>query len=136
LINWPALRLAVTQGWGTEAARDALVTEVADLIEDREVEPEFVAEVLEEALAERFSVVLDDNSSIEIARILLRAFEESLNDDSATLEELRRINPTLEFSKGARPADIEITPSLEALDMEGEDEDGFTIVKGGHKSRR
>lgn len=130
LRNWPAIRLAVSQGWGTEEARAALAAEVTDLIEDREVEPEYVAELLEEALAERFSVMLDDNSSIEIARIMLKAFEECLYDNYSTLEELRRIDPTSTFTKAPKPDDSEIAARVASMHVEEEpDEDGFITVK-------
>mmetsp|Transcript_32781 Transcript_32781/g.57033 ORF Transcript_32781/g.57033 Transcript_32781/m.57033 type:complete len:152 (+) Transcript_32781:52-507(+) len=135
LRNWPAIRLAVSQGWGSEDARQTLVNEVADLIEDRDVEPEFVAELLEEALTERFSVLLDDNSSIEIGRILLKAFNECLEDNFTTLEELRKIDPTSSFTKAPKPADAEISTqaSLMRVDDE-EDKEGFTIVRKARRS--
>lgn len=138
LDSWTAMKLAVDMGWGEEGHKQTLSSDLLNYIMSYEVTIEDISTFLDETMEDRFSVILDDGSTREIAGILLKVFEESLRGCQEELNKLRALGTIdTELSKKVKPVDI--VASMQNLDIEPPqlvDEDGFeTVVSKKHKKK-
>ena len=85
-------------GWGEEQNRMNAETEIINYIIGYQVSVEDVAQLLDYIMEEKFSTLLEDGSSTEIASILMTVYEESLQGKQDQLNKLKtlRANPIKE----------------------------------------
>lgn len=136
LRNWAGLTLALNHlnrpfPW-------ALKQELVSMITNYSVDQRDVYEFLEEYMDVQFSVDLEDDSTQDIAGMLIAVYEESRNNRTDTLEQLRRLARTPRQD----PAIQTVTAGLAQLGLQTEppvlvqDQDGFEEVKAKKKRNR
>jgi Glu-tRNA(Gln) amidotransferase subunit E-like FAD-binding protein len=91
LDNWTALKLALDMGWGETESKSNFQTSLINYIVSYEVNEQDVTSFLEEHMEDNFQVLLEDNSSQEIARILVKVYEESYKGETTELQKLRKL---------------------------------------------
>ncbi|KAI0829226.1 Pre-rRNA-processing protein TSR2-domain-containing protein [Trametes gibbosa] len=163
LAYWPALRIAVDQGWGgPESAekRTWLASVIVDDFEEQTPAPDlvWVEDRLLQIMAEEFDTVLEDGSSEAVAKDvvklweevstgrtgLMREFEERaerLGGKKIEVEEAAGDNSDWEDESGSEDEDEGEGAAPELLDPPPKeqpevDEDGFTTVKGKGRGHR
>ena len=161
LAYWPALRIAVDQGWGgpDSAAKRTWLASV--LVDDFEAAPpasppdaEYVEERLLQVMADEFEADLEDGSAEAVARDIVRLWGEAcaggttflgeveeradrMKGKKVEVEEVSGDNSDWEDESGDEDEDEadEAPRLMERQPREKEepevDEDGFTTVKGG-----
>ena len=143
LENWTAMKLAIDMGWGDPIHKENLEKDLTNYILSYDVTKEDIAQFLDDNMEDRFSVILDDGSSNEIAAILLKVFEESSNGVQDELNKLRSIMSidTSLCKKVKNQPDI--VTSMQNLDLEPPqlvsniDDDGFeTVVSKKNKKNK
>ncbi len=162
LAYWPALRIAVDQGWGgPESAEKStwLASVLVDDFEEQDPKPDldFVEDRLLQAMADEFDANLEDGSAEAVAKDivslweevsagktdLLKVFEESadkLKGKKITVEEAAGDNSDWEDMSDDDESEDEAPQLVESQRAPKEqpevDEDGFTTVKGKGRSHR
>ncbi|KAF7790793.1 hypothetical protein EIP86_001750 [Pleurotus ostreatoroseus] len=166
LAIWPALRVAVDNGWGgPESAekRTWMASVIVDAFEEQVPAPdaEYVEEQLLQIMSDEFETELEDDSAMDVARDVVRMWAETHAGDSTSV---LKFESHADRFKGKK-VEVEVTPAdgeedwEDDSDEEGEDdgedapelmetsarpskpepeidEDGFTMVKGKGKSHR
>jgi Pre-rRNA-processing protein TSR2 len=142
LDNWTAMKLAIDMGWGEESHKIALEEEIKNYIFGYQVTVDDIAAFLDEVMEQRFSVILDDGSSNEIAFILNTVYEESLKGSQEQLNKLRQLH-TFDIDLSKKFKQQEIIPSIENLSIDPPnlvplvDEEGFeTVVSKKNKRNK
>ncbi|KAI0751743.1 Pre-rRNA-processing protein TSR2-domain-containing protein [Daedaleopsis nitida] len=92
LAAWPALRIAVDQGWGgPESAqkRTWLASVLVDDFEEHQPAPDadYVEDRLLQVMADEFETVLEDGSAEAVAKDLVRLWAETAQGGDALLKE-------------------------------------------------
>ena len=169
LAYWPALRIAVDQGWGGPASSQKRTWLASVLVDDFEAQTDpapdadYVEDRLLQVMADEFDAVLEDGSAEEVARDVVRLWEQVARGEHALLTEFeeraeRLKGKKVQVEEGAGDgSDWEDMSSDEDDDEGGEDEeapqlldarqgqpkeepevdaDGFITVKGKGKSHR
>ncbi|KAJ2688932.1 rRNA accumulation- protein [Coemansia sp. RSA 1285] len=102
LAKWTALELAVQNGWGgrrSREKRDTMVDEIVEYFDQQvrkktaavgavAVEPTDVEELLLQVMDEDFSVMLEDQSEKEVARLLCTIFAECRAGNFETVDRM------------------------------------------------
>ncbi|KDQ14236.1 hypothetical protein BOTBODRAFT_354212 [Botryobasidium botryosum FD-172 SS1] len=162
LSVWPVLRLAVDQNWGgpeSAAKRTYLASEIVDAFESasRQLNQDDVEDLVLQALAEEFEVVVEDGSSEKVARDVVRLWAEVSEGKTdmvisleAIADKIRGKKVVAEVEEGNGDSDWEddesgeedgdddapqlIAPQTQSSRPEPVvDEDGFTLVQGKGK---
>ncbi|PSR72881.1 hypothetical protein PHLCEN_2v11248 [Hermanssonia centrifuga] len=165
LALWPALRIAVEQGWGgPESAekRTWLASVIVDAFEEQDPVPDigYVELTLLQVMEDEFDTVLEDGSAEIVAKDVVKLWDDV---QSGNQEAVKVFEEQAERSKGKKVeveevagdnSDWEDESDEESGDDEDEapallnsqakqarpvpevDEDGFTVVKGKSKSHR
>ena len=162
LAYWPALRIAVDQGWGgPESAekRTWLASVLVDDFEEQDPQPDldYVEDRLLQVMADEFDANLEDGSAEVVAKDIVRLWEEVsvvktdlLKDFEDRAEKLKGKKIDVEEAAGDNSDWEDMSddeePEDEALQLVERqrapkeqpevDEDGFTTVKGKSKSHR
>ena len=166
LAYWPALRIAVDQGWGGPQSAEKRTWLASVLVDDFEAQTDpapdadYVEDRLLQVMADEFDAVLEDGSAEAVAKDVLRLWDEVVAGRDALLKEFEERADKLkgkkvEFEEAAGDnSDWEDMSEDEDDDGEDEapqlldgrqrppkaepevDEDGFTMVKGKGKSHR
>ncbi|KAI0366251.1 hypothetical protein BV20DRAFT_665673 [Pilatotrama ljubarskyi] len=166
LAYWPALRIAVDQGWGgPESAekRTWLASVLVDDFEEQDPKPDvdYVEDRLLQVMADEFDAVLEDGSAEAVAKDVVRLWQEVSAGGTALLSEFEERADKLRGKKvqaeeGAGDNSDWEDDSDEDEDGEDDeqapqlldhpqrtpkeepemDEDGFITVKGKGKSHR
>ncbi|OMJ66414.1 hypothetical protein SteCoe_36741 [Stentor coeruleus] len=143
LDNWTALKLALDMGWGESESKSAFQNALINYIISFEVNEQDVASFLEEHMEDNFQVLLEDNSAEEIARILVKVYEESYKGQAFELEKLRKLqgSDTNQSRKEVKIGNLE--QAMESLEVAVPeliqiiDEDGFeTVVSKKNKRNK
>ncbi|KAI0352801.1 hypothetical protein OH77DRAFT_1428222 [Trametes cingulata] len=166
LAYWPALRIAVEQGWGGPESADKrtwLASVLVDDFEEQDPKPDvdYVEDRLLQVMADEFDTVLEDGSAEAVAKDVVRLWAEVAAGGTALLAEFEDRADKLsgkkiqaeegtgdnsdwedESDEDEDGADEEQAPQL--LDHQPRpqkeepqmDEDGFITVKGKGKSHR
>ena len=129
-------------GWGEEQNRMNAETEIINYIIGYQVSVEDVAQLLDYIMEEKFSTLLEDGSSTEIASILMTVYEESLQGKQDQLNKLKTLSGCdTELSKKTKTQEG-IISSLENLEINPPslvpmvDDEGFeTVVSKKHKKK-
>jgi len=161
LEYWPALRIAVDQGWGGPESgekRTWIASIIVDAFEQQDLSPDdqYIEEMLLQVMEDEFMANLEDGSAEGVAKDIVRLWE----DVQAGKQDLMvRFEQQAEKLKGKKPEVEEVcsgsdweddedgedeseedTPEL--LDREKSfrappqvDEDGFTLVQGKNRVR-
>jgi len=161
LSTWPALRIAVDQGWGgpeSAAKRTWLASVIVDAFEEQDPSPDatYVELTLLQVLEDEFEVILEDDSVGQIAEEIVRLWEDA---QAGKVETTTRLEAQAEkISKTSYQVE-EGSGDESDWDSEGEsvegdggdvpmlvdhnasqqppmveiDDDGFTLVKGKGK---
>ena len=160
LAYWPALRIAVDQGWGgPESAekRTWLASVLVDDFEEQDPKPDvdYVEDRLLQVMVDEFDADLEDGSAEAVAKDVVRLWEEVSTGKTDLLQEFEERADKLKGKK----VDVEEAAgdNSDWEDMSDEeedeapqllerpraqkeepevDEDGFTVVKGKGKSHR
>ena len=104
LAYWPALRIAVDQGWGgPESAekRTWIASVLVDDFEEQEPKPDvdYVEDRLLQVMADEFDAVLEDGSAEAVAKDIIRLWEEVSGGKAALLGEFEERADTLKGKK-------------------------------------
>lgn len=154
MSRWTALNLAVENEWGGRDSKEKAEQIMEDVLYWFEITkapcPLKLEEQLTAALDEDFHVVLEDGSSMQVAKDLVQLFEELSEGNQNLLQSLRSTTQSgANMSKMAGPNDCDSTSSEgdSGSDMEIEevqkelpskhqgqqgplvDDDGFTLVQ-------
>lgn len=94
MSNWSTLRLAVVEEWGgheSQAKADWLIDALVEHFDERgkKVEQEELEDVLLDVMAREFNVMLEDQSERGLASQILVLFQQSVQGQTALLEQLR-----------------------------------------------
>eukprot|EP00918_Siedleckia_nematoides_P088965 GHVU01195634.1.p1 GENE.GHVU01195634.1~~GHVU01195634.1.p1 ORF type:complete len:159 (-),score=39.94 GHVU01195634.1:1313-1789(-) len=120
--NWTALSLAVENGWGgrhSQKKREDFFEAVIDQFRTRGsgVKADDLAEDLEEQMAGRFSVNLEDDSQDEVAQLLVELYSDCMagrTDKAKTV---------FSHSSTGAQLSVELTPGGAGIDFDMDDED-------------
>lgn len=92
---WPALTIAIQNGWGTSSPqisadkRDWLAGAVSDLFAQKQLrDVEDLEEVLEQVMSDEFEAVVDDGTLEEVARGIWKGRERILKGDGSEVTQL------------------------------------------------
>lgn len=161
LAYWPALRIAVDQGWGgPESAekRTWLASVLVDDFEEQDPKPDvdYVEDRLLQVMVDEFDADLEDGSAEAVAKDVVRLWEEVSTGKTDLLQEFEERADKLKGKKvdveeaagdnsdwedmSDEEEEDEAPQLLERPRAQKEepevDEDGFTVVKGKGKSHR
>ncbi|TBU27746.1 Pre-rRNA-processing protein TSR2-domain-containing protein [Dichomitus squalens] len=162
LAYWPALRIAVDQGWGgPESAekRTWLASVLVDDFEEQIPKPDldYVEDRLLQVMADEFDTNLEDGSAEAVAKDVIRLWEEvsvgktdllkgfeeradKLKGKKVDVEEAAGDNSDWEDMSDEEDEEDEVPQLSERPRPPKEepevDEDGFTTVKGKGKNHR
>ena len=142
LDNWTAMKLAIDMGWGEDYHKINLQNELTNYIMSFDVTRDDISDYLDDIMEQRFSVILDDESSRDIAVILLKVFEESAQGRQDELSKLRNLHSAdTELCRKVKPQP-DLVQGMEGLNIEPPqlvplvDEDGFETVTGKKNKRK
>ncbi|OMJ80921.1 hypothetical protein SteCoe_18731 [Stentor coeruleus] len=143
LDNWTALKLALDMGWGESESKSAFQTALVNYIVSFEVNEQDVASFLEEHMEDHFQVLIEDNSSEEIARILIKVYEEAYKGETVELQKLRKLQGS-DIDQCRKEVKVEnLEHAMESLEVATPelvpivDEDGFeTVVSKKNKRNK
>ncbi|EJD35946.1 hypothetical protein AURDEDRAFT_92875 [Auricularia subglabra TFB-10046 SS5] len=170
LNAWPVLRLAVEQAWGgaeSAAKRRWLAGEIVDAFESASAahspDAPYVEEMLLQVLQDEFEVVVDDDSSADVAKQIVQLWAggdvQQSAVDALEAAEQRARGKRVVAQQGVGNSDDEWDDTDdESGDEDGDDQDeapqlvdrsterqreepevddeGFTVVKRGNRSAR
>ena len=164
LAYWPALRIAVEQGWGGPASAQKRTWLASVLVDEFEAaagaapDAEYVEELLLQAVADEFEAVLEDGSAAAVAGDVVRLWAEVGAGEGRLLAEFEERADKLKGTKveveeaAGDNSDWEDMSDEEDEEDEGEadeapqllkpkeepevDADGFITVKGKGKGHR
>lgn len=91
--SWTTLTLAVRHSWGEESKKQELISELADVIINTQVDREYLEEFLEYYMEEHYQTILEDGSQRQIAEVLLQLYAEVERGETAVLSQLRQLRP-------------------------------------------
>ena len=145
---WPALRLAISQGWGSSNGRTHMAEDIVDLFYTTAVDesatttgdkiPELddIESVLLHVLSHEYSLTLEDNSERLIARDLVGLWGECIGTNSTTRREEFRIEAEKARAEDgtrvyAAQRDGESDEESGSGSEDGMDEDGDEEMEGG-----
>lgn len=157
LTLWPALRIAVQNGWGgpdSGKKRTWIASVIVDVFEEQSTPPdaEYIEELLLQIMDDEFETVIEDESAGCVSRDLTKLWKEIHLGDLAGLHHLEQqanvaantpvVVQTSPHEEMDTDSDEEenISESDEEEghgsdpppDLQEVDEDGFTMVKGRH----
>ena len=160
LALWPALRIAVQNGWGgpdSKEKRTWIASVIVDEFEEKSTPPdaEYIEELLLQIMEDEFETVIEDGSAESVANDVTKLWKDTLSGDLAGLHYLEQQATTISNRPVvARPAlaqGADTDSEQEESDWESGredrhgselfsapqvDEDGFTTVKGRNTKRR
>jgi pre-rRNA-processing protein TSR2 len=95
LALWPALQIAVGNGWGgpeSHAKRTWLASVLVDAFESQTPTPDtlFVEDTLLQVMSDEFETVLEDGSAEAVAEDVVKLWEDACVGHAAGVEELER----------------------------------------------
>ncbi|EGO30154.1 hypothetical protein SERLADRAFT_342924, partial [Serpula lacrymans var. lacrymans S7.9] len=144
LQTWPALRIAVHQNWGgphSLAKQRWLASLLVDAFEDPSPSPTtpdalYVEEMLLQVMDDEFEANLEDGSAEEVARDVVRLWEEVGRGEGGLVgvfeERAERMEGKVPHGEDDEGDDDDDAPQLVERPPKQEpevDEDGFTTVK-------
>lgn len=156
LAVWPAMRVAVDQGWGgpeSAAKRTWLASVIVDAFEEENPKPDvsYVELTLLQVMEDEFETVLEDGSAEAIAKDIVRLWDDvqlgrescvkefedqadEITGQKVQVEEGEADDSDWDDDSEADESD-DVPTLLEIKDLPTKlqpevDEDGFTIVKG------
>ncbi|KAM5540613.1 hypothetical protein V8D89_005644 [Ganoderma adspersum] len=161
LAYWPALRIAVDQGWGgpeSAGKRTWLASVLVDDFEEQDPKPDldYVEDRLLQVMVDEFDANLEDGSAEAVAKDIVRLWEEIsagktdlLKDFEDKADRLKGKKIEVEEAAGENSDwedmsdddESEEAPQLVERQRTPEkqtepDEDGFTTIKGKGKNHR
>jgi pre-rRNA-processing protein TSR2 len=163
LALWPALRIAVQNGWGglgSGEKRTWMASTIVDAFEEQSTPPdaEYIEELLLQIMDDEFETVIEDGSVESVAKDVTKLWEDIRLGDLAGLHHLEqqasRISNKPVAAQPGTPQgtdtdsdgeggdwesdeehgdDSDLPPDLESPKI---DEDGFTTVEGRYTKHR
>lgn len=140
LSLWPALTIAIQNGWGTsnpalgEDKRDWLAGAISDLFVNNQLRDlDDLEDVLTQVLSDEFEIVVEDGSLEEVARGIWKGRERVLNHDGGevkglmTIWESKRAKGKAGIVKAVMGAEV----NQDTDDSEEEEWNGFADRAGG-----
>jgi hypothetical protein len=91
LTKWTAMKLAISNGWGTTQSRDEFIDTLTSKILEFEVDEDYLIELLEIEMEDTFEVVLEDDSAKQVARTLLAGYNDIISGRNDVLEEVKAV---------------------------------------------
>lgn len=156
LEYWPALRIAVDQGWGGPESGDKrtwIASVIVDAFEQQEPPPDdqYIEEILLQVMEDEFMANLEDGSAEGVAKDIVHLWEDihgGKQDLVAQFEEqaekLRETKPRVsevcngsdwEDGEDKEDESEEDAPELLNRGSPQVDEDGFTLVQSKGRAR-
>ncbi|KAI0786526.1 Pre-rRNA-processing protein TSR2-domain-containing protein [Abortiporus biennis] len=143
LSTWPALRVAVDQGWGgPESAekRTWLASVIVDTFEEEDTLPDapYVETMLLQVLDDEFDLVLEDDSAEQIAKDVMQLWAAAQANNTAIIIELEEKAEKLSKKK----VEVQIQGPEEGDDedweseSEGDEEEAPTLLDSGRTQRQ
>ena len=161
LALWPALRIAVQNGWGgpdSSKKRTWMASVLVDVFEENStpLDAEYIEELLLQIMDDEFETVIEDGSAESVAKDLMKLWKDIHSGDLGGLYHLeQRANVVSNIPIVAQPGlpegmdtdSDEEEGHWESDEEDGHgpdpppdlpevDEDGFTAVKGRHSKHR
>jgi len=162
LAVWPALRIAVQNGWGgpnSTEKRTWIASVIVDAFEEQPTPPdaEYIEEMLLQIMDDEFETVIEDESTESVAKDITKLWRDVHMGDLAGLQRLEQqaseISDKSIIAQAGPPGELDTDSDEEEGDWESDDEvggsdhapepqllevdeDGFTIVKGRHSKHR
>lgn len=158
LALWPALRIAVEQGWGgpeSSEKRTWIASVIVDAFEEQDPTPDidYIESTLLQIMEDEYETVLEDGSAEAVAKDVVKLWQEiqagssrfvvqleeqaeQMKGKKVQAEEVAGDNSDWEDESGDEDGeDEEDAPTLVAPETKSKpepevDEDGFTVVKG------
>lgn len=121
LHTWPALTLAIQNGWGGDARlgndkRDWLAGSISELLSTAQLaQLDDLEEVLLQVMLDEFEVVVDDDSAFDVATKIWNGRTKVLNGDFAEIQEM--------YEKWRRNGGSKVK-AVQQPDDEGQETDG------------
>ncbi|EIN04312.1 hypothetical protein PUNSTDRAFT_108435 [Punctularia strigosozonata HHB-11173 SS5] len=131
LAVWPALRVAVEQGWGGPASaekRTWLASVLVDAFEETHPTPdaEYVTEMLLQIMEDEFDCNLEDDSVEGVARDVVKMWEDA---EAGREEHIKALEQQAEKLRG-RKIDVKVEDAIaEGSDWEDDEESGDEDVE-------
>lgn len=165
LALWPALQIAVQNGWGgpdSTQKRTWIASVIVDAFEEQSTPPdaEYIEEMLLQIMDDEFETVIEDQSAELVAKDIANLWKDIHLGDLAGLQHLEQqanaISTRPVLVQAGPPGGLDTDSDEEEGDWESEsdnedghgldrtpdvqpsevDEDGFTTVKGRHSKHR
>jgi pre-rRNA-processing protein TSR2 len=161
LALWPALRIAVQNGWGgpdSSRKRTWMASVVVDTFEEKSTPPdaEYIEELLLQIMGDEFETVIEDGSVESVAKDVTKLWKDIHLGDLAGLHHLEQqanvvsnrpivaqpglpeeMDTDSDGEEGDSGSDEEDNYSSDTPpDLPEVDEDGFTTVKGSNTKHR
>ncbi|KJE92704.1 hypothetical protein CAOG_03618 [Capsaspora owczarzaki ATCC 30864] len=135
--RWTALQLALEQGWGGNGSarkvawmKDDVIVQFKDALRASEgplkgspVYADEIDQQLQAALEADFNMQLEDNSSREVARLIVDAFTKIATGQSQLIEEF--VEKSQRHAGGARASQQGATPFSQDNDDDDDDDDDY-----------
>jgi len=165
LALWPALQIAVQNGWGgpdSTEKRTWIASVIVDTFEERSTPPdaEYIEEMLLQIMDDEFETVIEDQSTESVAKDITNLWKDIHLGDLAGLQRLEQqvsaISNRPMLVQAGLPGPLDKDSDEEEGDWESDtddedghgldrapdvqpptvDEDGFTTVKGRYSKHR
>jgi len=161
LEYWPALRIAVDQGWGGPESgekRTWIASVIVDAFEQDPIpDDQYIEEILLQVMEDEFMANLEDGSAEGVAKDIVRLWEDvhagkqdlvAQFEEQAEMSKRKKLQVEEVFSESnweddENSEDESEEDAPELLDREKSfkgapqiDEDGFTLVQGKNRVRR
>lgn len=161
LALWPALQIAVQNGWGgpdSAQKRTWIASVIVDTFEEQPTPPdaEYIEEILLQIMDDEFETIIEDQSAESVARDITNLWKDIHLGDLTGLQRLEQqanATPNRPILARAGPPEGLDTDSDEEGDWESDedghgsdhapdldppeaDKDGFTTVKGRYSKHR
>ena len=163
LALWPALRIAVQNGWGgpdSTQKRTWIASVIVDTFEEQSTPPdaEYIEEMLLQIMDDEFETIVEDESAESVAKDITNLWKDIHLGDLAGLQHLEQQANAISNrpipAQAGPPGALDTDSDGEEGDWESDsedggvsdrapdvrpsevDEDGFTTVKGKHSKHR
>lgn len=163
LALWPALRIAIQNGWGgpdSTQKRTWMASIIVDTFEEQPMPPdaEYIEELLLQIMDDEFETVVEDESTESVAKDITKLWEDIHLGDLAGLQRLEQQADAISnrpiVAQAGPPGEIDTDSDEEDGDWVSDDgdghspdhapnlrlpevdADGFTTVKGRHPKHR
>lgn len=134
LALWPALQIAVQNGWGgpdSAQKRTWIASVIVDTFEEQPTPPdaEYIEEMLLQIMDDEFETIIEDGSAESVAKDITNLWKDIRLGDLADLQRLEQQAITISsrpiLAQAGPPGGLDTDSDEEEGDWESDDEDGY-----------